>query len=290
MFSMGSTARTDKNGNFTLTNVTPGDYTLQTRSVQIMTSGGGDNMMFNMRVGGPDGGEAESGSVPVTVAAEDLANVVILTSKGATASGRVVFEGGGKPGNLAAIRISAAATDSDGPFGMGGGAGSVKADGTFDLRGLSGTRVIRPVGLPQGWMLKAVRVNGAEITDTGMDFKPGEAVTGVEVVVTSKLTEVSGTVKAANGDPVKDYSVVVFSDDPQRWTVPNGRYVYGARPDQDGRFQVKNVPPGGYYAIATEYIAQGEWGDPEVLDRLKAKATRFSLDEGETKTLALKIQ
>ena len=42
---------------------------------------------------------------------------------------------------------------------------------------------------------------------------------------------------------------------------------------------------GRYYAIAVDYLAQGEWNDPDVLERLKAKATSFSLDEGETKTL-----
>ena len=49
---MAAAARTDKNGNFTLSNVAPGDYTLQSRSLTIMTSGGGDNMVFSARVGG----------------------------------------------------------------------------------------------------------------------------------------------------------------------------------------------------------------------------------------------
>jgi hypothetical protein len=66
--------------------------------------------------------------------------------------------------------------------------------------------------------------------------------------------------------------------------------VSGTRPDQEGRFQMKNLPPGGYYAIAVDYLAQGEWNDPEVLDRLKATATRFSLGEGETKTLELRLR
>ncbi len=68
-------------------------------------------------------------------------------------------------------------------LGMGGGSGTVKADGTFELKGLTGTRLIRAVGLPPGWMLKSVHVNGADVTDTGVEFKPGEAVTGLEVVV-----------------------------------------------------------------------------------------------------------
>ena len=94
----------------------------------------------------------------------------------------------------------------------------------------------------------------------------------------------------SSGNTVKDYTVVVFSDDPQKWTAPQGRYISGVRPDTEGRFQIKNLPAGGYYAIAVEYIAQGEWGDPELLDKLKAKATRISLDEGEKKTIELKIE
>jgi len=101
MMMMSGSARTDKNGNFTMTNVSPGEYTLQTRAVQIMTSGGGDNMVFTARVGvGMDGGESETGSLPVTVNGEDLSNVVIVTSKGATATGHLTFEGGAKPTTL----------------------------------------------------------------------------------------------------------------------------------------------------------------------------------------------
>jgi hypothetical protein len=101
---------------------------------------------------------------------------------------------------------------------------------------------------------------------------------------------VSGAVKGPDGQRTKDYTLVVFSDEPQRRAVPNSRHVPGALPVQEGRFVVKNLPPGGYYAVATEYIAQGEWGDPDVLERLKARATKFRLDEGETKTLELKMQ
>jgi hypothetical protein len=83
---------------------------------------------------------------------------------------------------------------------------------------------------------------------------------------------------------------VISADDPQRWTLPNTRYVIGRRPDQNGRFEVKPLPAGTYYAAAVEYLPEGEWGDPEVLERLKANAKRFTLDEGESKTIELKIQ
>jgi protocatechuate 3,4-dioxygenase beta subunit len=290
LMMMGGGARSDKNGNFTISNLSPGEYTLQTRSMQIMTSGGGDNMVFTARVGvGADGNEAETGSLPVTVNGEDLSGVVIVTSKGATASGHLTFEGGAKPTTLTNIRVTASPVEMDGPMIAFAGPGSVKADGTFELKGLSGTRIVRVASLPPGWMLKSVRVNGNDVTDTGIDFKAGEAVTGVDVVVTSKLTEVNGTVKAGS-EQAKDFTLVVFSDESQKWSLPNSRFVAGTRPDQEGRFQIKNLPAGGYLAIAVDYLAQGEWNDPDVLERLKPKATSFSIDEGETKTLALTLR
>jgi hypothetical protein len=139
-------------------------------------------------------------------------------------------------------------------------------------------------------MLKEVRVNGADVTDSGIEFKPGEAVSGLDIVLTSKLTEVKGAVTAAGSQPVKDYTLVVFSDNPDRWTAPSSRYIASARPDQEGRFQVKNLPAGGYYAIAVEYLPQGEWNDPEVLERLRPTATKFTLGEGESKVLDLKLR
>jgi protocatechuate 3,4-dioxygenase beta subunit len=289
MMMMAGNARSDKNGNFTIPNLAPGEYTLQSRSLQIMTSGGGDNMMFTARIGGDSGAEAEVGALPITVSGEDLSNVVIVTSKGATASGRVVFDDGSKPSSVTNVRVSAAAVDSDGPVASFGGPGSVKADGTFELKSLSGTRIIRAVNVPSGWMLKSVRVNGNDITDSGMDFKAGESISGIEVTLTSKLTEVNGTVKDGS-QQVKDYTVVVFADEPQKWALASSRYVTGSRPDQEGRFQIKNLPAGDYYAIAIDYLAQGEWNDPDVLERLKPRATSFSINEGETKTLNLTLK
>ena len=300
MFSMlDRSGRTDANGNFTLAGVTPGDYTLQVRGMNttVMTAAGG-NMTFTTRMVGPEGGaapEAEFGTAPVTVSGDDVTNVVVVTMKGATATGRVTFDGSTQPPSLNGIRVMPVGTDNEPtmifPAGPGNAMpGALKEDGTFDLRGLAGTRLFRVMGLPQGWVLKSVSVEGQDATDTGFDFRPGGAVSGIDVVVTTRTTEVSGTVTTADGAPVKDFTTVLFADDPTRWTLPSTRYVTAARPDQDGRFKVRNLPAGGYYAIAVEYLAQGEWGDPDVLERLKSKATRVNLNAGETKSIQLKIQ
>jgi hypothetical protein len=291
MFAGGG--RTNREGAFTLNNIAPGDYLLQVRSVMIMTSGdgGGAGYTVTTRVAGPGGGDSEFASLPLAVTGEDLANVVITTTKGATASGRVTFEGGQPAGST--VRVMPVSADLDGGMigpGAGGGPGSpIKQDGTFELKGLAGTRLFRVSGLPPSWSLKSVTANGADVTDSGIEFKGTDPVSGVEIVVTPHSTEVSGTVTQGDGTAIKDYTLVVFSEDPQKWTVPATRSVQGTRPDQSGRYRIRSLPAGSYYAIAVDYIPQGEWGDPDTLERLKSKATRFTLTEGESKTLDLKL-
>jgi hypothetical protein len=284
---MQQSARSAKDGSFTLNSVAPGDYSLQARSVQVMTSTQGDNVMVFRAVSMGGGGESESGSTPLAVAGEDLSGIVLTTSKGGSATGHLVFDGP-KPQSQGSIRIMSMPVDSDGPT-LGGGAATPKEDGTFELKGLSGPRLIRLGSAPPGWTLKSVRLNGTDITDVGTEFKPGETASGLEVELTNKPTSVSGSATASDGTILKDYTVVIFSETPEHWRMPMTRWVTGTRPDQDGRFKVQNLPAGNYLAIAVDYLPQGEWGDPEVLDRLKAKAKRFTIDEGATQTLDLKL-
>ena len=39
-----------------------------------------------------------------------------------------------------------------------------------------------------------------------------------------------------------------------------------------------------------DYLAQGEWNDPDVLERLRPNATKFTLGDGESKVLDLKLR
>jgi hypothetical protein len=62
------------------------------------------------------------------------------------------------------------------------------------------------------------------------------------------------------------------------------------RPDQDGRFKVTGLPAGEYYIIALDRIDTGEMNDPEFLERIRQRASTISLNEGEQKTVDLKVQ
>jgi hypothetical protein len=137
-------------------------------------------------------------------------------------------------------------------------------------------------------MLKSVLLDGRDITDTPIDIKGSGDVDGLQVVITNRVTEVSGAVSDAKGHPVREYAVVVFADEAARWKWPS-RFLATARPDQQGRFKIANLPPGRYLAVALDYLEEGQSEDPDYLETLRASATRFALADGETKTLDLKV-
>jgi protocatechuate 3,4-dioxygenase beta subunit len=295
-FMPGGTSRTNKDGQFTLSGVAPGDYSLQVQSLAGMMSAASDAMaVFAVSSDRPAAvasspQEREFAIASVSVAGEDIAGMVVTGTRGAKASGKITFADGPAPEGVSTIRLMAGPTDdSMGPAMSSLGNSSVKEDGTFRLDGLVGGRMFRVINAPKGWFLKRVTVNGEDITDKGMEFKPGEDVSDITVEMTNKAASITGAVTDDKGQTLKDYTVVVFAEDPQKWTLPGSRWTTSARPDQDGRFKFANLPHGAYYAIAVEYVAQGEWGDPEWLTRASKKATRFTLDEGGAKVLDLKL-
>jgi len=61
-----------------------------------------------------------------------------------------------------------------------------------------------------------------------------------------------------------------------------------ARPDQDGNYRIRAMPPGDYYLVAVIDLDDNEWYDPAILEALRQVATRVTLSEGETETRTLR--
>ena len=86
-----------------------------------------------------------------------------------------------------------------------------------------------------------------------------------------------------------DATIVIFPADDARWTYQS-RFIRAARPDQDGRFQIRGLPPAAdYLAIPVQGLENGQAGDPDFLATVRDAATPFSLDEGETRALDLRF-
>jgi protocatechuate 3,4-dioxygenase beta subunit len=259
-------------GAFTLTDVPPGDHYLdvvtQTRT--------------------PDS-VPETASVQVQVSSQDIAGLRITTMLASTVSGVVVFEGesprGGVLGGLT-VRTEPADLQRSGLFLGIDNLGRVRDDGRFELRG-TGKVFFRTIN--QGpWMLKRVTLQGEDITDTPYDLTGGASIEGLRVVLTDRLTDVSGLVKDGRAQALKEFVVVVQpAADVTANTLP--RFLRTARPDQDGRFGLRGIPPAEYIATAVEALEQGGEWNPEYRMRLRDAGRRFSVKEGESIQLDLEL-
>lgn len=257
-------------GTFTLRNVPPGEYKLV---------GNTD----------PAAGGREAAAISMAVNGVDIRDVFITTSEGWSASGRVIAEGGAVPdAQRERIRIIGQAVDPDLVPRVGSDAGGqVLDDWTFAVRRLFGAARIG-VNPPDGWMLKSVIHNGIDITGKPIELKSGEAMSGLEVVLSNRVASITGQLADAKGVPTGDGTVIVFSSEPSRWTE-GSRFVRSARPDQYGQFRVTGLSPGDYLASAIQYVQDGMWNDPEFLESLRGSAQTVTLDEGSARTLSLRI-
>jgi hypothetical protein len=181
----------------------------------------------------------------------------------------------------ARIRVTAVALDNSQVTG-----GNV-TNGTFELSGLLGVFTFRFESLPAGWTVKSVTANGIDISDTAAEFRPADRVS-MRVELTDRVTQVTGTVRSER--VVKGGTVVVFADDPSKWTG-NSRFIKTARLTESGQFTVSGLPPHQrYLAVAVDFIEPGEPQSPDFLQRAKTAASAsFSLSAGDQKVLELPL-
>jgi uncharacterized protein (DUF2141 family) len=263
-------------GSFTIVNVAPGSYLLNARS-----GGRGGRGGRGVTIDAP---AVEIGSLPLVVADGDVTGVTISLTRGASLAGTVVTEGTAQI-TLSNLRVTARQI-RDTP-GQSFNASGVSATGGFQLSTLTGTVALRVENVPAQWMVKSIVVGSADVTDGAFELRGTEQITNARIVLTDRVSELNGTVTVRNQE-AKDSSVVVFADDAALWTFPT-RFVRMARTDAQGHFTLRGLPGGTYLVAAVDYLEEGEWQDPEFLERLREPGTRVSVRDGETKTVGLQL-
>lgn len=259
-------------GTFQFANVAPGRYNLQ------------------VRPSGMPSANSEFANMKVAVGNDDLDNLIITTSAGSTVKGMVMTDDGSMP-SFRPDQVSIIPSPAE-PGGMfiNPGQNRINDDFTFELTGLADRRLIRAnAGQNIGWYLKAVMLNGDDVTDSGIEFAPGQSYDGLQIIFSRKTTDLSGLVTDDRNRPVLDATVVVFPADRERWTYAS-RFVRTLRPDTNGKFNVKALPPlDDYLVIAVQNLEPGQGTDPEFLARAREEAKPFSLVEGETKAVDITL-
>jgi hypothetical protein len=233
--------------------------------------------------------EGLAGIARVSLGMNDM-SVTIRLGKGGRVTGRVVAETGSLPVDMPLI--VEAPTDLSSPIGLiaplsGGASARVNGSAPFELTELVGPRQLRARPATAGrWFVSAVLYQGRNIVDDAIDFKGGETLTDVQIVVSDQGGTVHGSAVGAEGKPIRDYFVVVVPAETGSLTRLR-RLARAGRSNQKGEFTIENVPPGRYLATAVEDIGEMDRPTLGFVERLRARATPFSVAAREAVTVTL---
>lgn len=283
-----NTTRVQQDGTFTFTNVAPGQYTVQAR-------GGGRGGRFGGRGAGAGGAGAPPemlwGQSQVTVDGHAVTGMSISLQPGMKVNGRLTFDGGPAPTELTRVRVALAPIGASGPGGLAQNTpAQLDTSGRFMMSGVApGRYTVRVQGQVQGFTLRSAIVAGRDVLDFPLEVKPNEDVADLTLTMSTRTQELSGTLTDAMNQPATDYSVIVYSAEPQYWT-PQSRRIVSVRPGTDGRFTVRSLPPGDYLMAAVTDVEPGEWFDPEFLQQLRGSSVSVSLSEGERRIQDLRLE
>jgi hypothetical protein len=268
-------ARLRPDGEFEFPNVAPGEY------VVIADRGRPKSSM-----------EDEFGATVVNVTDGDVSTVVVQMSAGSSVTGRMVFEPDG-PADLPRreIELWPIGVDPDRtPFAVA--VADIHEDWTFSMNGLNGPRRLVLAQAPDGWFLKAVRLQGIDITDQVLQFgRRDQSLADVEVVLTDRVAGVVGAVTTRGGRLVQRGDVIAFSTDPTLWH-PASRYLRHSAIAEDGTYRIIGMAAGQYYVAAVEQLPEeGDtaWQDPAFLGGLTQRATTVTLSDGQLETFNLQV-
>lgn len=255
-------------GSFQIDAVPPGDY----------------NLTMHMA----EAGIIEYGSALLSVSGQNVDHIVITMARGAVARGVIRFddETTSRPPveRLHVSTISVIRGETRGPIGSSG----VKADLTFEMYGLFGRhRLWMPMADP-GLFVKAVYHEGLDVTDTGIEFEPERSYDGLEIVLTSKQTTLSGTVTGDRDASVSSASILAFPQDPRLWRL-TARAPRTQSVTQDGRYQFAGLLPGDYFVVALPRLDGMRWQQEEFLETIAPHAKRVTLRLSEPVVADLRI-
>jgi hypothetical protein len=255
-------------GAFAITGVSPGRYRLRARAGGVTLGSGGNSGFGSTSLAA----QTQWALLDLTVTGADITGVTLTLQPGRTFSGALVAEGTAAPASWKGTMIAVQ------PVSLGGGSSSVANrqfsvgdDGRFNVGGLEPydyeIRVTLPPALTgAGWTIASVRHQGRDLRDAPVTFADG-SLDGVEVVLTTAVTELSGRLTSESGTPATDYYIVAFPDDRALWHPASPR-VRIMRPAADGLFSTRDLPPGMYRLAALTDVEDDEPRRREFLESI----------------------
>ena len=291
----------DDDGRFDIQGVPPGSFILRVNTRRaISVPFDPVTQRFTARPVLPP---TETAMVPVNVDG-DVAGLTVTTSAGGTVDVVIVPDQGVSAPLPDNVRFTARSSDGSSMSLMvmehATAVNSVSATvsplalspggGITATLGVQGPTRVGVEGLPEHWALKAMLLDNEDVTDRPIELRDAQPRT-LRVVLTDRVTAVVGSVASpsfVDNGAASQAIVLVFPEDDRKWAYPS-RFIRSARAEK-GRYQMAGLPPNeDYRVVAVDYLDDGEEYDPDFLKRMRERAARFSVREGEQIAIDLRL-
>ena len=237
----------------------------------------------------------------LAVDGRDMSDLVMTLHPGVVVSGTVHLENKGsaiRP-DFDSARVTLVAVNPGPPALVGNFVATIGRDGTFSFPSvMSGSYYVKvtptPLRGPNGtrWTVKSAVTQGLDISDSSLNVGHNDnsflSSLDVAITLTDRQSELSGVLLDADNRPTSAFSVVVLSAASEFWTR-GSRRVRAAQPATDGTYRIEDLPGGTYYVVAVADLDPEALADREFLERLQQSALRFTLSDGERRSLDLKV-
>jgi protocatechuate 3,4-dioxygenase beta subunit len=152
---------------------------------------------------------------------------------------------------------------------------------------IPGRYYVRIGALPAGWFVKSIQAAGQDAMDEPVEI--GENGEPVVVTITTRATEILGTVRDALNQPAAGATVIIMPITSTGQSVWTPNRLRETRSSTAGVFTVKGLPPGEYLAVAIDDAVAEGWQDERVVATLRRQAIRFTLQVADSKSLNLRL-
>jgi hypothetical protein len=252
-------------GEFEFDDVAPGDYIV---SVIVETTAG-----------------RTYASQPVTVAASDLENVVLVVGNGITIPARLVPEGKAAATVSHAYLFLVDRDDSESRFGAEY-LGVQQRDGSYIWNSVNDGNFRLAVRSDcSECYLKAADANGVDVLTRGVQVSGGAGPGRIDILYSSESATVNGTVTNKDDLPAAGATVVMIPSDAH---IKTDDYKHGAT-DQYGHFELRGLPPGKYTAYAFDAADEDTYGDADAMKHFDGKGVAVEVSANDHKSADLKL-
>jgi hypothetical protein len=258
--SIGATSVRDADGSFDIREIPSGNYRIRV----IWRS---------------DDGRMHGTQQDFTVGNADVEGLTLTLGEGVNIPGRVTWDGAPRLERQGFV-IAAMSMENE---SFPGTSAEVDDNNQFTLKDIhDGAFRLDAWGISKDCYIKEVRYSESIVPDATIRVAKG-TVGSLEITLSSRGAHVQGTVLSEESLPAVGAWAVAIPDKKTR------RASYSANTDQYGHFEVRGLPPGKYKLFSWTGLQQGAWEAPEFLKEHEAKATVIEVNEGDTKTVKLKL-